>query len=233
MRQLIFICFILINFPTSAQKTDSTYYLDFIIKAKHLSEGSFEVQNKKLYQEFVLTGKKSNKYSIEILNDSNSVLSEYVNGLWKSMDTVHHTFYIIDTNTLLVPSFYVVDFNNDGNQDLLCWTVTNINGNRWTEIYLNDSNTLIKLENTADGIWANPEYNKNEGIITCEEVSGNFGVFYTSKYKLKGLKAFPIEKHETDNTEMVLKNGKYVGQIIRDYIGENGGWKIINIKKEK
>ncbi|NVN95104.1 MAG: hypothetical protein HXX18_07475 [Bacteroidetes bacterium] len=232
MRQLIIFFFICIYSLTYAQKNDSAYYLDFKIKAEHLSEGGFELLNKRLIQEFILTGKNNNKYLIEIINDSNSVLSQYMNGIWKSIDTINHIFFITDSNELLVPSFYIADFNNDGNQDLLCWTMTNVNGNQWTEIYLNNTLTLIKLVNTADGIWAFPEYHNDKKIITCEEVSGCFGVSSESSFRLKDFKATPIRKVELDNTHMIQKKGKYVNQITRTYIGKNGKWKLVSIKKK-
>lgn len=180
-----------------------------------------------------MTGNNNKKYSIEILNDSNSIISEKTDGVWNLIDTLNHIFFITDTNELLVPSFHIVDFNNDGNQDLLCWVGTNMNGNQWSEIYLNNATTLIKLKNTADGIWASPEYYIEDSTITCEEVAGNFGVFYKSKYKLIGFIAIPIEKHEIDNTEMFYKKGKYIGQITRDYVGKNGEWEIVNSKNVK
>jgi hypothetical protein len=213
----------------TVQQSDSLFYLKFNLKAKQLKEGGFELLNKELRAEFILKGKFPSKYSIEIKNDSISVLSKYENNKWEYIDTIRHMFQIIDSNEILLPSYKIVDFENDGNQDLVCWVNTNVNGNVWSIIYLNnpEKKSLDILRNTAgrdEKIWDSPEYNIKDSTINCTLVSGVYGLSFESKYKIENHKAIPIEKQETDNTH--LKNDGS-GGIDRLYIGKNGKWKLV------
>jgi len=214
-----------------AQRPDTTYRLDFNIKAKKLIGGGFELINKNLKKEFTLQGQTPAKYLIEIKNDSISVLSKFENDKWSHTDTISQMFMMVtDTSELLIPSFQVTDFNNDGNQDLICWTGTNVNGNYWVIVYLNNpqKKTLEKLKNTAEEsfIWDAPVYNPKDSSIKCTRASGVYGLSFESTYKLVNYSAIPIEKEESDNTQM---NSKGKGGVTRYYIGKDGKWKL---KKE-
>ena len=217
----------------TVQQSDSLFCIKFDVKVKKLKEGGFELLNKKLRAEFILKGKFPSKYSIEIKNDSISILSKYENNKWKCIDTISHMFQIIDTNEIMLPSFKIVDFDNDGNQDLVCWVFTNVNGNGWSIIYLNnpEQKKLCLLWNSAeknDRIWDSPVYNMKDSTINCILISGTYGLSFESKYKLKNYIAFPIEKQETDYTQ--LKNDGS-GGIDRLYIGKGRKWKLIKQTK--
>ena len=223
---LFFLCII-----SNAQNADTTYSLDFKIKAKKVLNVGYVLENKKLRAEFILNEQVVNKYSIEIINDTVSILSRFENGNWQILDSILHTSYFIsDSNKLYIPSFEITDFNKDGFQDLTCWVETNMNGNYWIIIYLFNpkTNTLEKLRNTAEQdeweIWDNPIYNPKDSTIKCICEASIYGLYFESKYKLINLKAVPIEKYEEDRT-----SGKYI--INRYYKGIQGKWKII--KKEK
>ena len=231
--RISFLLFCLLNSTFGlAQVSDSIYYIDFKVKSKHLDEGGYKIENDKLKSEFTLQEKELSKYSIEILSDSNSVLSKFNDGKWQVFDTIWHGFLQTDTNEILVPSYWVMDFNKDGYQDFMCWVMTNMNGNRWTQIYLYNpnKNRIEKLNNDAEesDTWAAPEYNEKDSTIHCTEVSGNYGSSYESEYKLEYFIARPLKKVEIDN---MSKNYKGKGGVKRIYKGENGKWVVVKISK--
>jgi hypothetical protein len=208
----------------SVQQCDTSFYLDFKVKAKKNIGGGFDLINKKLRAVFILKGKNNLKYSIEILNDTISILSKFENNKLFFVDSIHQMYLIIDdTNKIFFPTFEITDFNEDGNQDLICWTGTNVNGNRWVSIYLNNSQKKIleKLENTAESgyIWDDPIYNSKDSTVNCDRGAGAYGLSFESKYRLIGFTATPIEKRESDS-----RNVNYT--IDKLYNGVNGKWKL-------
>ncbi len=228
-----FLCLLIYLIPNLliAQQIDTSYQINFKFDTLKINKHSFDWSKNKLRQEFILNGQMQMKYSIEIINYSKSILSVYKNNKWLFVDSIEHMFDL----GFGLPSFRIMDFNKDGNQDLLCWVLTNVNGNYWQIIYLNDSktNTLIKLENTSENgyIWDAPEYDSKDSTIHCMRLSGTFGSSFDSKYKLKNNLAIPLDKTETDNTQVSGITGK--GQIIRDFVGENGKWKLTNLIEDK
>ena len=207
------------------QIMDTSFRLDFNVKAKRLNEGGFVLINKKLIKEFTLQGPTPSNYKIEIKSDSISIISKFESNNWQFLDTIRHNFEFNDTNDLFIPSFYIIDFNNDGSQDLLCSVVAGMSMT-WTMIYLNNplTKTLQKLKNAEENSynWDNPIYNLKDSTIHCERISSsNWGLYFVSRYKLINFKAIPLEKDEIDNTEMD-NSGK--GSITRHYTGENGKW---------
>jgi len=98
----------------------------------------------------------------------------------------------------------------------------------WTSVYLNnpDKNRLEILKTTPDeeDVWCAPNYDAKTKIITSMQVSGNYGYSFTSTYKLQNQIAIPLEKEESDNTQLDSYTGK--GGILKYYIGKKGKWKL-------
>lgn len=213
----------------NSQEIDTSYTLKFNTKGLIQTNEGYDLNNHILKTEFTLLGDFPTKYSVEIINNNESVIRRFENNKWETVDTIDQMYIeFLDSVDFLIPSFSIEDFNKDGNQDLICWTGTNINGNEWVQIYLNDPKTksLKILINTAEKdsvIWDAPEYDENDSTIHCTLVSGNFGLSFESKYKLIGFTAIPIEKEEHDNTNM---NPEGKGAIYRYYIGKKGKWKL-------
>ncbi len=215
-----------------SQKIDTSYNLNFNVKAKHIDYKGYLLENKNLRAEFTLYGKTPTKYAIDIIDSENSVLYKFENSEWKFFDTIEHMeLQFIDTNTLLIPSFEVIDFNKDGNQDLICYVGVDMHGNFGTTIYLNNPETnifqILKKPAEDDDNWSDAKYNAKDSTINCRIISGNWGLSSESKYKLINFKAFPIKKIEHDNTNLDFSGKK--GKITRYYIGSDGKWKL---KKE-
>ena len=215
------------------QQSDSSLEIKFNVKAKKLKEGGYELLDNKLRAEFILKGTFLSEYSIEIKNDSISILSKFENNKWEYFDTIRHMFQVLGTNEILLPTYRIVDFDNDGNQDLVCWISTNVNGNGWSVTYLNNPTRekLCLLWNSAEKdtrIWDSPVHNVKDSIISCILLSGAFGLSFESKYKLKDYRAIPIEKQEADYSQL-KKDG--TGGIERSYIGKGSKWKLIKETK--
>lgn len=58
-----------------------------------------------------------------------------------------------------------------------------------------------------------------------------YGDYSISTYRLENLKAIPLSKKETDYTNFDEPTRK--GGFYREYIGENGVWKLTKEKKSK
>jgi len=188
-----------------------------------------------LSTEFVLKGVTPLKFKITLTDSSNAVLYEFKNNQWVKKEELFWFEWPdgYDKNNGFTYSFKITDFNRDGNEDLVCWTHTNVNGNEWTNIYLNDpeSKSLVKLENADEDVWASPEFDKLTNTIVCNTVSGAFGKSYISTYTLEGLIATPVLKKETDFSEIANNTGD--SAVLRTYKGENGIWKLVSEEKIK
>jgi hypothetical protein len=130
----------------------------------------------------------------------------------------------------LVSNFKIIDFDHDGNEDLLCWVFSNINGNVWTIIYLYDpkQQKLVKLQNTVDhtDIWNDPEYRLKTSTINCSLYGSAFGNSEESSYKLeKNHSVIPLKKHIESRSQESVIDYKYVG--------EKGKWKLKSKIKSK
>ncbi|AWH84535.1 hypothetical protein HYN59_05120 [Flavobacterium album] len=128
------------------------------------------------------------------------------------------------------PGFLITDFNNDGDQDLVIYTGADVHGNLETLIFLADRKTkkLVKLQNTAEGtdVWDTPEYDPKTKTITCNRISGNAGLSFRSRYKLKGFIAEPQTKEVQDRTNVNGETGK--GYSESTYKGKKGKWVLTN-----
>lgn len=186
------------------------------------------------YKQFKLTNKDNIVYAIEMYEDSVSYLLKKDNNKWIIIDTLtNHTSFGTYNDT---PRIEITDFNFDSYTDLTITLLTNVNGNQWGKIFLFNPMTqqlqvISSAEDTnlywTDGIWAAPEYNSEDSIIICKQLSGNTGMTYISRYKLIGMNAIPIEKELTDYTKAKIKNNKMTGIIERSFIGVNGIWMLI------
>lgn len=181
--------------------------------------------------EFTLNGKTPLRYSVALKNDTIAVLSQFYDGKWELQENISYTEWAVSRieNNKIISEFKITDFDNDGDEDLVCWANTNVNGNVWTVIFLNDQNTkkLVKLYNTADNtdIWDMPQYDAATGTINCTLNGSAYGASEESSYKLENITAKPITKSRQDRYDSE--------EIIDiDYVGKSGKWEIIKTTKE-
>jgi hypothetical protein len=135
------------------------------------SANGIDWSKEKLFSEFTLAGLRPLQYSIALKNDTIAILSRYDNGKRELQEEMAYTDWAVSRieEAKVISEFKITDFDNDGDEDLICWTSTNINGNMWTVIFLNDQRQqkLVKLYNLADDtdIWNRPEFDIETGII--------------------------------------------------------------------
>lgn len=212
---------------------DNTRQVEFKLPKGVTDFEKIDWKKAKLTQEFELAGKTPLKYRIALLNDTEALLEEYKNNQWIVKDTLGWFESEVSYNTeeSFTDSFTITDFNRDGNEDFLCWHLTNVNGNEYTSIYLNDPEckTLVKLKNPDENVWAAPEYDKLTDIITSTIVAGMFGVESESTYRLDGMTAIPLLKKEFDSLNLSLETGE--GKVLRTYNGKNGKWELVSEEK--
>ncbi|MFP9117350.1 hypothetical protein ACLI08_06170 [Flavobacterium sp. RNTU_13] len=184
----------------------------------------------KLRNEFELNGNNPIRCALTVVADESVVFSQYINEHWQTIDTLRYSVL-----PGVTPAFRITDFNQDGNEDFMCWTHTNVHGNEWEQIFLNNSakGELQKLHTTPDeqNVWCAPQYNAKTKIISCTEVSGAFGISSGYTYKLDGFAAVPVKKEVQDNTQIDTYTGE--GAEIRKYNGKNGKWKLIKTETEE
>lgn len=180
--------------------------------------------------EFTLGGNTPLKYSMQLHNETIASLSRYENDQWILQEDMKYESYFMyrkkgedGDEDKLISNFRIEDFDKDGDEDLLCWIRSNMNGNEWTRVFLNDQENkkLVRLINTAYDIdiWDMPRYDEKTGIINCTLHGSAFGCSAESSYKLENLTTTPIEKHY-----QVRTSGRYVEDLY--YTGENGKWKL-------
>lgn len=196
------------------------------------AEGTINWEKENLISEFVLKGEKPLTCNIRLINDWQAVLSEKNAENYIVKDTL--TWFEWPGDETLTQSFMITDFDEDGNEDLTCWHLTNVNGNRWMTIYLNNAEkgTLELLKNPIadeEDVWAAPEYDHDTKIITCTTVSGAFGISDLSTYRLDGKTAIALEKKEEDYSDVSMDSG-HIG-IIRTYVGAGDHWKLLTETK--
>lgn len=224
---LLFIC----NFSFSQTETDSAYRVVFEVKfppnAQDIDEIDFAKE--KPIGEFELKGKIPLKYSFHLENDSIVSLYQFKNNEYQLVEKLNYQpiYWHFDGNEVF-SNFKIFDFDNDGDEDLVCWVYSNVNGNEWTVVFINDQTQqkLVKLYNTADktDIWDKPEFDKETRTINTELYGSVFGTSGESSFKLNDdFTITPLKKHYQDRT------GKHM--IDYEYIGKNGKWKLKSKKK--
>lgn len=215
---------------------DDVQHIGFKLNHPLTTEDSTDIegidwQKEKLITTIELKGKIPLTYEIELKNDSTMVLSKSFQDSKEIVDTQNFMpFFWHIYDGYYYSYFKIIDFDNDNDEDLVCRLFTNVNGNEWTVIYINDQSQqkLVKLWNTANetDIWDDPHYNKKKKTIECELYSSAYGLQNTSTYKLQNSTATPLEMLETD-----LRNNDYI--IKNRYIGESGKWKLVKSEKIK
>ena len=225
--------FLLLSVSLCAQYADSIRYLDFKARAIKTPDQGYVPQNLPWRSEFVAGGQSGTLYAIDIVDDTTSYLSKSETDGWRRIDTIIHigiTMYGPDK--LELPLYQLTDFNRDGFVDLVCQIETNMNGNRWTTIYLfhPQHGGLEKLRNTAEmdawEIWDNPEYYPADSTIHCVREASLYGIYIESTYQLRDFKAWPLEKYVEDRTSARSISYRY-------YIGREGKWQQKKRRKKE
>lgn len=213
--------------------TDNSRYIDFLLPDKVKDFESIDWKKEKISQEFILEGLSPLKCRITLINSTEAVLEQFINNQWIKKGNLgwfeNENFY--NRTESFTSSFSITDFNRDGNEDIVCWHLTNVNGNQHTTIYLNDAaaKAVVLLKNADDDVWSAPDFDKLTDTITCNVVAGMFGVSSESTYRLDGLTAIPLLKKEFDNLHLNIETGE--GRILRTYKGENGKWVLVSEEK--
>ena len=214
------------------ETVDNSKYLIFFNKTAPVNDSSDIGVNwnvEKPIADFDLSGKNKLKYRFELLNDSIAALLQKVDEVWQEQDRFKfQPWQWIVTDTEIGSQFETKDFDYDGDEDVLCWVMSNVNGNEWTHIYLNNGNMLVKLHNTADDtdLWDMPTYNAKTRTIHTELFSSAYGIANTATYKLEGTTAVPIKKEEGDSATDAN------AIIYTTYTGENCKWKLAKTEIE-
>lgn len=236
----LYIKFLLLSFAIHSQtiefgnETFVTFDLKFSSDTTTVDGISWDKEN--LVSRFDLKGKTKLRYSIKIVNDTVAELYQYKNEKWQFQESIPISGWVLRkiVDGTIISEFKITDFDEDGNQDLVCWAHSNVNGNLWTYIYLNKTNDkkIVKLQNFAEqsDIWDAPEYDKKNKVINCELFSSAYGFSYTSKYSLVNHQAIPLEKTFIDSS-----NPEFI--IEQYYIGNEKEWQLVkstktSIKKE-
>jgi hypothetical protein len=173
---------------------------------------------------FTLAGTPALQYRLTLVNDTVANLDKYTTEWQFQEDFPIDAGYMEVQNDTLFAPYTIYDFDQDGDEDLVCWLSSNMNGNRWSSIYLNDPHQqkLVQLYNTAENtyVWDAPDYDPATGNITCTLLGSAFSNDAQSHYKLAGLTAVPLTKQAQERS--------YVPYIFDyEYIGENSRWKQV------
>lgn len=179
--------------------------------------------------EFTLKGKIPLKYCFYLENDSVATIQQFKNNKFQFQENLNYQPFLWHfDNNLLFSQFKIFDFDSDGDEDVLCWVFSNINGNEWTIVFLNDQSQqkLVRLIDTVEetDIWARPKFDKKNKIISTERYGSAFGTSEESSYRLENdLSVIPLKKHFQDRSEENAYDYFYVGQ--------NGKWKLKSKKR--
>ncbi|WP_289663829.1 hypothetical protein [Flavobacterium panacagri] len=233
-----FLLFLLIgNFVFSQTETqieiDSipriTFEINSSVNVSDIRDIDFTKEKPKC--EFELKGKIPLKYVFFLENDSIASLHQFKNNELKFQENLDYQpfMWLVDDN-LIFSNFKIMDFDYDGDDDLVCWVHSNVNGNEWTVIFINDQKQqkLVRLYNTADktDIWDRPRFDKKTNTINTELYGSVFGTSEESSYRLQDdLTVIPLKKHFQDRT------GKRMYDY--EYVGKNGKWKLISKTSSK
>ena len=214
-----------------SEANDNSKYIIIFDKTAPVNDSSDIGINWKVEKpvaEFDLEGSNKLTYRFTLLNDTIAVLSQKVNDAWKEQDKFEfQPWRWIITDTEVASQFEIKDFDKDGDEDLLCWVMSNINGNEWTYIYLNDGSKLVKLYDTAEDsfFWFAPKYDEKKATFKSQYYGSAYGHDFESLYKLEGTNAIPLSKYYEERS----------GKEIRDdyYKGVKGKWKLVKTETEK
>ncbi|MES2485264.1 MAG: hypothetical protein V4581_04855 [Bacteroidota bacterium] len=223
---------LLLAFPTCLMAQEEYYSMDnviqFILKNDPDTIADFngiDWAEENIIKEFELKGPVKLRYALHPVNDTVMQLLQPDGKKWKVQETINHSGWMLTriTDGIVYPYIQAIDFDKDGDEDLMLWVNMNMNGNMWTIIYLNDQKQqkLVQLVNTTtpqgNGIWDDPKYDPQTGQIHTELYSGVYGIQNTATYKLVGTTALPVIKNETD-----LTNSEKI--TYTSYKGNDGQW---------
>lgn len=233
MKPLSILFFLIFNNSFSQTEIDSSYDLAFKVNfpPASLSVEDIDFTKEKPECEFELKGKFPLKYSFRLQNDSIASLYQFKNNNFQLQENLNfQPFMWHFDNDVLISNFKIIDFDHDGNEDLLCWVFSNVNGNQWTVVFINDQKQqkLVRLFNTVEqtDIWSKPEFDKSTNTINTELYGSAFGISEESSYKLNDdLTVTPLIKHYQNRT------GKHI--LDYQYVGKNGKWKLKSKTKQK
>ncbi|MES2485263.1 MAG: hypothetical protein V4581_04850, partial [Bacteroidota bacterium] len=162
-------------------------------------------------------------YRLVLVNDTLAHLEKFSTEWQFQEDFPIDAGFMEIENDTVTTRYNITDFDHDGDEDLVCWLSSNMNGNRWSSIYLNDQQQqkLVQLYDHASDtyIWDAPEYDPATGIISCTLVGSAFGSSAETTYRLNSLEAEPLKMHDqTRGMQTVFDE---------DYIGHDGKWKQV------
>ena len=235
MRSLLLFLLLLPIFATSQVTVyDNEKFLELalLFHEDSISATGIDLKKGKLISEFTLSGSRPLRYSLTLKNDTIAILSRYNNRKWELQEEMAYTDWAVSRieEAKVISEFKIIDFDNDGDEDLICWTSTNINGNMWTVIFLNDQRQqkLVKLYNLADDtdIWTRPEFDIETGIINCTLDGSAYGASEESSYKLNYLTPIPLIKERQERY-----NSRYIEDFY--YKGKNGKWQLVKRIKHR
>lgn len=233
MKHLLLLLLIVLTYSSSHAQNDSIKNIGFKLHfpADSLNMTGVDFTKEKPECEFELKGKIPLKYSFRLQNDSIASLYQFKNNEFQFQENMDYQPFLwhLDDD-ILFSNFKIIDFDNDGDEDVLCWVFSNVNGNQWTIIFINDQTQqkLVRLYNSADDtdIWSRPEFDKETNTINTELYGSVYGVSEEGSYHLKpDLTITPIKKHFQDRT------GKRMYDY--EYEGKNGKWKLKSKTKVK
>lgn len=191
-----------------AYPQDSIRYIGFNLIDRDLEVSEYDSitwnTGDKVRHEFELQGRKKIKCALQVIPNGEIVLSQYSEERWQTLDSLYYNVFPANENEHITPSMEISDFNKDGNEDFKFWGYTNVNGNLWEQIYLNNpsSGRLEILKTTEDegDTWCDADFDPKTGIINCTLVSGVYGASEEYTYKLEGFTAKPLYKERNNNT---------------------------------
>lgn len=225
---LLIFNFSLLHAQNASERT-LTFKMNFPPKSSSFEDIDFTKEKPEC--KFELKGKIPLKYSFRLQNDSVVSLYQIKKNKIQFQEKMNYQPFLWHLDKGMVFSnFKIIDFDNDGDEDMVCWVFSNINGNEWTIIFINDQKQqkLVRLYNTADNtdVWNKPRFNKKTRVINTELYGSAYGTSEESSYSLKSdLTIIPLKKHFQDRTE------KYMFDY--EYVGKNGKWKLKSKTKLK
>jgi len=182
-----------------------------------------DIKKEHLATQFTLEGNIPLTYRMVLVNDTLAHLEKFATKWEYQEDMPYDVGFLEVVNDTLTTSYNIFDFDSDGDEDLVCWLHSNMNGNRWSSIYLNDRQTqkLVQLYDHAGDtyIWDAPEYDPQTGSITCNLSGSAFGSSAESTYQLDGLVATPLKMHRQERGMQTVFD--------ENFTGHNGQWKLV------
>lgn len=229
MKYFVFLFLLICNTIYSQTEAHTLTMLTFELHYPPMGDNDIDWDREKPKCEFILNGKTPLKYSMALENDTIASLSRYENEQWiLQEDMQYQSYFLYREENELFSHFRIADFDKDGDEDLLCWIFSNINGNEWTIVFLNDQKNkkLIRLIDTTENtdIWDRPEYDEKTKVINCTLDGSAFGVSAESTFILDDLTAIPLKRHYQDRL-----HSRHIVDYY--YVGESGKWKLVKKKK--